>query len=171
MMLDPRLELVRGNIVEMDVDAIVNAANNSLLGGGGVDGVIHRMAGPGLKEECRAFDGCPTGEVRLTGGHNLKATHVIHAVGPVWKGGSNQEESLLEQVYVNIITCANENGLARIAIPAISTGAYSFPLERATEIAVTAVNREIASRSRISTVYFCCFDRKALKAYQKFFPK
>ncbi|RED48088.1 macro domain-containing protein [Aestuariispira insulae] len=166
-MVESAIKLVRANIATLDVDAIVNAANKSLLGGGGVDGVIHAAAGPGLKEECRAFGGCPTGEVRITSGHSLKARHVIHAVGPVWKGGGDGEEDLLAQTYRNILKAASDYGLGRVAIPAISTGAYCFPVELAIGIAVREIRAGLEQADQPMEIIFCCFDRKTVKIYEK----
>jgi len=152
------LDIVVADITTLDVDAIVNAANRSLLGGGGVDGAIHRAAGPGLLEECRKLDGCETGSAKITGGHRLKARHVIHAVGPVWNGGRSNEEVLLAGCYRTALDLAAAHGLASLAYPAISTGIYRFPADLAARIAVGTVASEIASRPRgIRSVTFCCF--------------
>jgi len=152
------LDIVVADITTLDVDAIVNAANRSLLGGGGVDGAIHRAAGPGLLEECRKLNGCETGSAKITGGHRLKVRHVIHAVGPVWNGGRSNEEVLLAGCYRTALDLAAAHGLASLAYPAISTGIYRFPADLAARIAVGTVASEIASRPRgIRSVTFCCF--------------
>lgn len=153
-----RLTVETGDITRLALDAIVNAANERLERGGGVCGAIHRAAGPGLAEECRAIGGCPTGEARLTGGHDLPAAHVIHAVGPVWQGGGAGEDALLAACYRNAIRLAGEHGLKSIAFPAISTGVYGFPPERAAPIAVGAVRDALAEAPSVERVVFCCFD-------------
>jgi O-acetyl-ADP-ribose deacetylase (regulator of RNase III) len=153
-----RLEIVIANITTLEVDAIVNAANTSLLGGGGVDGAIHRAAGPQLVEECRMLNGCNTGAAKITSGYRLKARHVIHTVGPVWNGGSNNEEALLASCYRTSLDLAAKHGLQSIAFPAISTGIYRFPADLAARIAVGTVASEIAARPRgIMRIVFCCF--------------
>lgn len=156
--LDGRVALVQGDITTLAVDAIVNAANTSLLGGGGVDGAIHRAAGPGLLEECRRLGGARTGEVKLTGGHGLPARHVLHAVGPVWQGGGANEDELLASCYRGALRLAEERGLRSIAFPAISTGVYGFPIERATPIAVGEVLAAIGRGTSVERVVFCCFS-------------
>jgi len=158
-------EAVETDITHLKVDAIVNAANTSLLGGGGVDGAIHRAAGPGLLQECRGMGGCPTGEARITKGHLLPAEWVIHTVGPVWHGGDRGEEKLLANCYRNSLALASEHGVTSIAFPAISTGVYRFPLARATSIAVQEVGAFVTG-SGIKHVIFACFGREALKCYQ-----
>jgi O-acetyl-ADP-ribose deacetylase (regulator of RNase III) len=162
-----RIEVVEGDITEFDVDAIVNAANSSLLGGGGVDGAIHDAAGPKLLEECRTLGGCPTGEARITRGYDLPARHVIHTVGPVWSGGGRGEDELLASCYRNSLQLAVENGLKTIAFPAISTGAYGFPMGRAAAIAVREVRQFLEHNPSITKVYFVCFGGEARRAYEK----
>lgn len=153
------IEAIHGDITALALDAIVNAANESLLGGGGVDGAIHRAAGPGLLEECRKLGGCPTGEARVTGGHRLKARHVIHAVGPVWHGGVHGEDALLGGCYRACFALAAQHGIRSIAFPAISTGVYRFPPDQAARIAVGTVVAELATAPRgMEQVVFCCFS-------------
>ena len=161
------LEIVEGDITKMAVDAIVNAANEHLLGGGGVDGATHRAAGPDLLAECRTIGGCPTGKARITKGYNLPAKHVIHTVGPVWNGGGHGEDALLEYCYRNSLALARAAGVKTIAFPAISTGVYGFPVERAAQIAVTTVTDELdRDRAGIVRVIFCTFGAEATAAYQ-----
>jgi O-acetyl-ADP-ribose deacetylase (regulator of RNase III) len=159
--------LVEGDITEQAVDAIVNAANTSLLGGGGVDGAIHRAAGPDLLDECRTLDGCPTGDARITGGYRLPVRYVIHTVGPVWRGGGHFEDELLANCYRRALALAAENGVRTIAFPAISTGIYGFPLERATRIAVREVRAFFAAKTTVEKVLFVCFDHRTYVCYQK----
>lgn len=151
-----RMDIRVADITTLAVDAIVNAANASLLGGGGVDGAIHRAAGPGLLAECRALGGCATGEARITGGHRLKARHVIHTVGPVWQGGAHREAALLASCYRRSLEVAAENDLKSIAFPAISTGIYGYPPGQAAEIAVATV-KGFARLERFDRIVFCCF--------------
>lgn len=155
---DPRIEIVTGDITELAVDAIVNAANESLMGGGGVDGAIHRAAGPELLAECRTLGGCPTGDARITRGYRLPAKHVIHTVGPVWRGGGNGEDALLAACYRRALEVAAERGLETIAFPAISTGIFGYPPERAAGIAVAAIRETLRGRDRPCRVILCCFS-------------
>ena len=161
-----RIEIVRGDITACDVDAIVNAANRSLLGGGGVDGAIHRAAGPGLLEECRGLGGCPTGEARISGGHDLRARHVIHTVGPIWRGGNKGEAELLAGCYWSSLALAAKNGLRTVAFPSISTGAYGYPIEEACRIALSETLRFLAEEATIEKVTFVCFSAGDLKEYE-----
>jgi O-acetyl-ADP-ribose deacetylase (regulator of RNase III) len=156
-----RVEIVEADIVTLDVDAIVNAANASLLGGGGVDGAIHRAAGPDLLAECRTLGGCPTGEARITKGYRLKARHVIHTVGPVWNGGVRGEAGLLASCYRNSLALAERHSLRSIALPAISTGIYRYPADEATRIAIEAVR----DGPTIERIIFCCFGRPMRELY------
>ncbi|HZS85324.1 MAG TPA: O-acetyl-ADP-ribose deacetylase [Stellaceae bacterium] len=162
-----RIRLATGDITRFAADAIVNAANTSLLGGGGVDGAIHRAAGPELLAECRRIGGCPTGEARLTKGYRLPAPYVIHTVGPVWRGGDRGEEGLLAACYRNVLALASRHVLRRIAFPAISTGVYGFPLARATAIAVTEVRRFLATDDGMAEVTFVCFSDAISAAYRR----
>ena len=164
-----RIEIIEGDITKQEVDAIVNAANTSLLGGGGVDGAIHRAAGPELLEETRKIGGCPTGEARVSNGYGLPARWVIHTVGPVWAGGDRNEENLLANCYKNSLKAAVENRVKTIAFPSISTGAYRFPLDRATEIAMIETKRFLETDKTIERVVFVCFGEKVLKKYQDVF--
>ena len=161
------IELVQGDITRLAVDAIVNAANQSLLGGGGVDGAIHRAAGPQLLEECRSLGGCPTGEARITKGYNLPARHVIHTVGPVWHGGDRNEEQLLASCYRNSLQLAVENHLRSVAFPSISTGVYRFPIERASRIALRVIQDFIDTEPSAPRVVVTCFSDDDLNVYQQ----
>jgi O-acetyl-ADP-ribose deacetylase len=160
------IETQLGDITQLDVDAIVNAANASLMGGGGVDGAIHRAAGPGLPAECVTLRGCRIGEAKITGGHRLRARHVIHTVGPVWHGGMHGEDDLLASCYRNSLRLASENGLHSIAFPAISTGVYRFPPERAAAIAVREVRAFLESDDCLTRVIFVAFDESTYRQYQ-----
>jgi O-acetyl-ADP-ribose deacetylase len=162
-----RIEIVEGDITRQKVDVIVNAANTSLLGGGGVDGAIHRAAGPQLFEECKTLGGCPTGEARMTRGYRLPAAWVIHTPGPIWRGGRQGEDELLAKCYRNSLDLAVKHDLHTIAFPAISTGVYDFPLKRATRIAVREVLRGLAANPGLLKVVFVCFDRETFDCYQK----
>jgi O-acetyl-ADP-ribose deacetylase (regulator of RNase III) len=157
-----RLEVCVADITTLNVDAVVNAANRSLLGGGGVDGAIHRAAGPDLVAECRTLGGCETGSAKMTRGYRLPAKHIIHAVGPVWRGGAAREEELLASCYRSAIDIAAAHRLGSLAFPAISTGVYGFPADRAARIAVGTVAAELASSSRsVERIVFCCFAQSA----------
>jgi O-acetyl-ADP-ribose deacetylase len=159
-----RIEVVQGDITRLEVDVIVNAANSSLLGGGGVDGAIHRAAGPGLLEECRALGGCETGQAVLTGGHRLPARHIIHTVGPVWSGGQRGEPELLASCYQRSLDLAARAGARTIAFPMISTGVYRFPLDRAALIAVATVLEHIEAHELPERIILCTFDDAATAA-------
>jgi O-acetyl-ADP-ribose deacetylase (regulator of RNase III) len=160
-----RIAVVEGDITRQRVDAIVNAANSSLLGGGGVDGAIHWAAGPELVAECRTLGGCPTGQARITRGYRLPARWVIHTVGPVWRSGNQGEDELLAACYRNSLALAVRHGIRTIAFPAISTGTYGFPLERATKIAVTEVERFLEEEPSIEQVVFVCFGQRTYECY------
>jgi O-acetyl-ADP-ribose deacetylase len=160
-----RVEIIEGDITRLEVDAIVNAANKSLLGGGGVDGAIHHAAGPKLLQETRMLGGAQTGEAKITAAYNLPARHVIHTVGPVWHGGKNNEDGLLADCYRNSLRVAVESGCKTVAFPAISTGVYSFPLERATDIALAEIKAFLEKDGAIDKVTCCCFGKRDFDTY------
>ena len=164
--MDERVVVARGDITRMAVDAIVNAANSSLLGGGGVDGAIHRAAGPELQAECRTLGGCPTGQARITRGYRLPARWIIHTVGPVWNGGGRGEDEALANCYRNSLALAAQHGIRTIAFPAISTGIYGFPLERATTIAVRETLAFLRDHSEMEQVTFACFSGETQAVYE-----
>ena len=160
-----RIEIVQGDITKQAVDAIANAANTSLLGGGGVDGAIHRAAGPELLKECRTLGGCPTGEAKITKGYRLPAKHVLHTPGPVWHGGDHNEDELLASCYLSCLQLASEYGCKSVAFPSISTGVYHFPLERAAKIAVGTVAVYLETHPEIELARMVCFDARTKEAY------
>jgi O-acetyl-ADP-ribose deacetylase (regulator of RNase III) len=160
-----RIEIVEGNITKQAADALVNAANESLLGGGGVDGAIHRAAGPELLEECRKLNGCPTGEAKITHGYNLPAKWVIHTVGPVWRGGKNNANELLANCYRNSLKLAVKHGIKTIAFPSISTGLYRFPVEQAARIALTETQQFLEENKTVEKVIFVCYGHDAFSIY------
>jgi O-acetyl-ADP-ribose deacetylase (regulator of RNase III) len=162
-----KIELIQGDITKLSGDAIVNAANNSLLGGGGVDGAIHRAAGPQLLEECRRLKGCRTGQAKITKGYQLPARYVIHTVGPVWRGGRMREEALLRDAYQNSLRLAAEHGLKTVAFPNISTGVYGFPKGRAAAIAIKTVMEFLNEHPEVEKVVFVCFDRENFEIYER----
>ena len=162
-----RIEIVQGDITKLAVDAVVNAANKTLLGGGGVDGAIHRAAGPELLEETRTLGGCETGQAKITAGYRLPAKFVIHTVGPVWHGGERNEDAQLADCYRNSLELAGSRGIESIAFPAISTGVYGFPLERATDIAIAETKVFLEKHASIKRVIFCCFSDRDLQVYEK----
>ena len=169
--MEERVQIAEGDITKQEVDAIVNAANTSLLGGGGVDGAIHRAAGPQLLEETRKIGGCPTGEARASKGYDLPAKWVIHTVGPVWAGGHKNEENLLANCYRNSFKAAQDLDIRSIAFPSISTGAYGFPLERATEIALEETKKILETDEALAKVVFVCFGKKAYNTYHEVYKR
>lgn len=171
MMKKRRLEIVKGDITAVQADAVVNAANSSLLGGGGVDGAIHRAAGPGLLEECESLGGCKTGEAKLTGGHNLRARYVIHTVGPVWHGGYRDEPEILASCYQSSLKLAKEKKIKTIAFPGISTGVYGFPKDLAAVIAINETKRFLLSSSFPEKVIFVAYDDESYELYRKTLEK
>ena len=166
-MNNSKIEVLKSDITKLKVDAIVNAANSKLLGGGGVDGAIHRAAGPELLEECKLLNGCHTGNAKITKGYNLQAKYVIHAVGPVWRGGSNNEDALLQSCYHESLKIASEHNLKSIGFSNISTGIYGFPKERAAKIALDTVNNFLNNNSLPDKIYFVCFDSINEEIYRK----
>ncbi len=169
--MEERIQIVEGDITKQEVDAIVNAANTSLLGGGGVDGAIHRAAGPELLEENRKIGGCPTGEARVSKGYKLPAKWVIHTVGPIWAGGGKNEENLLANCYRNSLKAAQDLNIKTIAFPSISTGAYGFPLERATEITMEETKRFLETDETIDKVVFVCFGETVFNTYREVYGR
>lgn len=162
-----KINMVQGDITRAQVDAIVNAANTTLMGGGGVDGAIHRAAGPGLYLACRKFNGCPTGEARITSGFNLPARYIIHTPGPIWHGGDGNERQLLANSYRNSLRLAEEHGCRSVAFPSISTGVYAFPLELAASIALTTIRDFLDTAAVVETVTMVCYDPQTLAAYRQ----
>ncbi|HUP27102.1 MAG TPA: O-acetyl-ADP-ribose deacetylase [Chloroflexia bacterium] len=165
--MSSRITITKGDITRLEVDAIVNAANTTLLGGGGVDGAIHKAAGAGLLEECRELNGCDTGEAKITGGYDLPAKWVIHTVGPVWRGGGSREDDLLALCYRNTLALARQNDVHSIAFPSISTGAYGFPVDRAAVIALREIKDFFRRNSTPEHVTVICFNDKTYESYKK----
>lgn len=167
----PEYEIINGDITKLSVDAIVNAANSSLLGGGGVDGAIHAAAGKELLKECKALNGCNTGEAKLTKGYNLPAKYIIHTVGPIWYGGNQDEYDFLTNCYINSLQIAIDNKFKSIAFPSISTGIYGYPIELASEIAISTVTSLLDNNSTVEKVIFVCFGSKDYEVYKRKFSK
>lgn len=165
--MDQKIKLIKDDITKLETDAIVNAANRSLLGGGGVDGAIHRSAGHGLLEECKTLNGCETGQAKVTEGYNLPAKHVIHTAGPVWHGGNNKEDELLASCYRESLSLAANNNCKSVAFPNISTGVYGFPKARAAKIAVKTVKDFLEENQLPAQLIFCCFDDENQQLYQE----
>lgn len=163
--INKRIDIVQGDITNQNVDAIVNAANNSLLGGGGVDGAIHRAAGPKLLEECKKLGGCETGSAKITKGYNLPSRYVIHTVGPVWQGGDKKEDELLAKCYKSCFEIARQKRFKTIAFPSISTGVYRFPVEKASHIALNEIKQELEENTTLEKIVIVCFDSKTYNAY------
>ena len=166
-MKSSRLSIILGDITKQNVGAIVNAANNSLLGGGGVDGAIHRASGPALLKECSKLGGCETGNAKMTKGYRLPADHVIHTVGPIWQGGKHEEDKLLNNCYKNSFTLARRSGIKSIAFPSISTGIYRFPVDRASRIALREISHELETNPSLERVIVVCFDKDTYETYLK----
>ncbi len=169
--MNERIELIKGNICLLHVDAIVNAANTSLLGGGGVDGAIHSAAGPELLDECKTLNGCSTGDAKITKGYKLPTRYIIHTVGPVWHGGINNEEKLLKSCYQKSLELVISHEIQTIAFPNISTGVYRFPKEKAAQIAIKTVTEFLSKNKTIEKVYFVCFDEENYNIYKSLFSK